>query len=144
MMLNTFIVQFLNSVVTSVQNHRSTLQEFSERFNYDVISLSLLSSSIAASSSTRRRSYSDDFSIHDPDLTATPPPAGYPPTHRSSTWPLVLVCLCLVSLSFDCFPLCIFIGSVLYYIESYTVNSGRLSDFMTPVRAMPHYYHTLT
>lgn len=141
--------QFLNIVVTSVQNHHSTRQEFSERFKYDVISSSLLSSSITSPSSTRRRSYSDDSPSHDPDLTArtasSPPPTGHPVTHRSSACSLALIGLCLVSLSFDCFLLCIFIGTILYYMESSPVDSGYLTDFMTPVGALSHHgNHTLT
>jgi hypothetical protein len=148
-MLNAFVFQSLNIIVTSVQNHRSTLREFSERFKYDVISSSLLSSSITAPSSTRRRSYSDDSVSHDPDLATrtwpSPPPAAHSPIHRRPVWPLVPIFLCLVSPSFGFFLLCIFIGAVLYYVESYTINSGNLTEFMTPVGALPyHCIHTLT
>ncbi|KAH9965598.1 hypothetical protein BGW80DRAFT_752279 [Lactifluus volemus] len=130
------LAEFLNIIVTSVQNHHSIGQEFSERFKYDVISSSLLSPSITSPTSTRRRSYSDDSPSHDPDLTArtasSPPPTGHPVTHRSSAWSLALVGLCLVSLAFDCFLLCISIGTIFYYMESSPVDSGYLTDFMTP------------
>lgn len=142
MILNVFTFQFLNIIVTSVQNQRSTLQEFSERFKYDVISSSLLSSSITASSSTRRRSYPDDSPSHDSDLTPrtqpSPPPATHPSTHRSpSTRSLVLACLSLVFLSSGSLLLCTLFGTVLYYVESYTVDPAYLTGFMTPVGAPP-------
>src|SRR5712671_4780865 len=91
-MLNVSTSQFLNIVVTSVQSQHATLQEFSERFKYDVISSSLLSSSITAPSSTRRRSSSspDDALSDDPDLPSTtqfqvpsPPQPSQPVTYRS-------------------------------------------------------------
>ncbi|KAI0247904.1 hypothetical protein BJV78DRAFT_1241630 [Lactifluus subvellereus] len=130
------LAEFLNIIVTSVQNQRSTLQEFSERFKYDVISSSLLSSSITAPSSTRRRSYPDDSPSHDSDLTTRTlpsPPAAHPPTHRTpTTRSLVLVCLSLVFLSSGSLLLCILFGTVLYYVESHTVDPGYLSGFITP------------
>ena len=142
MILNVFTFQFLNIVVTSVQNQRSTLQEFSERFKYDVISSSLLSSSITAPSSSRRRSYPDDSPSHDSDLTSrtrpSPPPATHPPTHRSPTArSLVLVCLSLVFLSSGSLLLCILFGTVLYYVKSYTIDPEYLAGFMTPVGVPP-------
>ena len=67
--LNVSTFQFLNIVVTSVQNQHATLPEFYEHFKYDVISSSLLSSSITAPSSTRRRSSPspDDPPSDDPE-----------------------------------------------------------------------------
>lgn len=132
------LVQFFNVIATSVQNHHSTLQEFSEKFKYDVISSSLLSSSITAPSSTRRRSSSstDDAPPDDPDLKSktqpSPPLPSHPVVHRSSAWPLTLFCLCCISLFFDSFILCVLMGTALYYIESYTVQPGNLPDFITP------------
>ncbi|KAI0295367.1 hypothetical protein B0F90DRAFT_1150236 [Multifurca ochricompacta] len=136
--LNIFIFQFLNIIVTSVQHRDSTVQEFSERFKYDVISSSLLSSSITTPSSHRRRpsSLPDDSPSDEPDLNSgiqpSSAPLRHPVSHRSPTWSLVLFSLCLISLFFDCFLLCVLIGTALYYIESYTVKPGQLPDFITP------------
>jgi hypothetical protein len=139
MMLNVFIFQFFNVVVTSVQNHQSTLQEFSERFKYDVISSSLLSSSLSPPSTSRRRSSPspDDAPSNDHDLNPTtllpPPPPSHPLIHRSPAWSLVLVCLCPISLFLDSFMLYVLLGTALYYFESYTLASGNLPDFIPPV-----------
>ena len=146
LMLNAFVFQFFNIVVTSVQTHHWTLQEFSERFKYDVISSSLLSSSITAPSSTRRRSSSspDDALSDDPDLPSTtqfqvpsPPQPSQPVTYRSPARLLSLFCLCLISLFLDYFWLYVFIVTALYYLESYTLVSGHLPDFIPPVRVLP-------
>jgi hypothetical protein len=140
-MLNFFIFQFLNTVVTSVQNHHSTLQEFSERFKYDVISSSLLASSITAPSSTRRRSLSllDDSFSDDPDLNPTAqlppsPPPSQPPVHGPARL-LSLFSLFLISVFFDSFLLYLLILTALYYLESYALVSGHVPDFIPPVSA---------
>jgi hypothetical protein len=137
-MLNVFTFQFLDTVVTSVQHQHATLQEFSERFKYDVISSSLLSSSITAPSSTRRRSSPslDDPPSDDPEpnlASSRPPPPNPPVIHRTCALSLFLFCLCPISLYLDYFMLYVLIGTVLYYFESYTVASGRLPDFIPPV-----------
>ncbi|KAI9440712.1 hypothetical protein H4582DRAFT_1938911 [Lactarius indigo] len=132
------LVQFFNIIVTSAQNHHSTLREFSEKFQYDVISSSLLSSSVTAPSSTRRRSSSStgDIPPDDPDLQSrtnpSPPMPSHPVEHRTSAWSLTLFCLCCISLFFDSFILCVLMGTALYYIESYAVQPGNLPDFITP------------
>jgi hypothetical protein len=137
--LNVLIFQFFNVIVTSVQNHHSTLQEFSEKFQYDVISSSLLSSSITAPSSTRRRSSSStrDAPPDDPDLKPrtkpSPPIPTHPLQHRSPAWSLTLFCLCCISLFFDSFILCVLMGTALYYIESHITQPGSLPDFIPPV-----------
>jgi hypothetical protein len=133
--LNVSIFQVFN--VTSAQNHQSPLREFSDKFQYDVISSSLLSTSITAPSSTRRRSSS--FTSHsppdDPDpkpRTKSPPPVSSRPVeHHSAVGSLTLLCLCCISLSFDL--LCVLIGTALYYVESHTVQPRSLPDFITPV-----------
>jgi hypothetical protein len=145
MILNVFTFQFLNTVVTSVQNQHSTLQEFSERFKYDVISSSLLSSSITTPSSTRRRSFpSSDDPPDDPEpnpTTPLPPPSLPPPAiHRSPAWSLFLFCLCPISLFLDYFMLYALFGAVLYYLESNTIASGCFPDFIPPVSASPWVY----
>ncbi|KAH8996175.1 hypothetical protein EDB86DRAFT_2920096 [Lactarius hatsudake] len=132
------LVQFFNIIVTSAQNHHSTLREFSDKFQYDVISSSLLSSSVTAPSSTRRRSSSStgDTPPDDPDLKSrtesSPPLPSHSVEHRTSAWSLTLFCLCCISLFFDSFILCVLMGTALYYIESYTVQPGNLPDFITP------------
>ena len=149
MMLNVSTSQFLNIVVTSVQNQHATLQEFYEHFKYDVISSSLLSSSITAPSSTRRRSSPspDDPPSDDPEPNITtsrplPPPS---PTmiHRSRALSLLLLCLCPIFLYLDYFMLYVLIGTVSYYFGSYTIASGRLPDFISPVGAS-YFYPTLS
>jgi hypothetical protein len=141
MMLNVSTFQFLNIVVTSVQNQHVTLQEFYEHFKYDVISSSLLSSSITAPSSTRRRSSPspDDLSSDDPEPNLTtshpPPPPGPPVINRSRALSLLLLCLCPISLYLDYFMLYVLIGTALYYFGSYTIASGRLPDFIPSVGA---------
>jgi hypothetical protein len=144
LMLNYFIFQFLSTVVTSVQNHHSTLQEFSERFKYDVISSSLLASSITTPSSTRRRSPSlpDDSFSDDPDLNPTtqlspPPPPSQPAVHRGPAQLLSLFSLFLISVFVDSFLLYLFIVTALYYLESYALVSGHVPDFIPPVSAFP-------
>jgi hypothetical protein len=135
--LNVSIFQLLNFTVTSTQNHHSTLREFSEKFQYDVISSSLLSTSITAPSSTRRRSSSStrDSPPDGPDLKSrkkpSPPVSSRPVKHRGDTWSLTFLCLCCISLFFEF--LCFLIGTALYYIESYTVRSGKSPDFIRPV-----------
>ena len=133
--LNVSTFQFLNIVVTSVQHQHATLQEFSERFKYDVISSSLLSSSITAPSSTRRRSSSPDEPLDDdpgPNLTTSRPPL--PQTiHRSRGLSLLFFFLCPISLYLDYFMLYVLVGTVLYYSESYTIASERPPDFIPPV-----------
>lgn len=142
-MLNFFIFQFLNTVVTSVQNHHSTLQEFSERFKYDVISSSLLASSITTPSSTRRRSPSlpDDSFSDEPDLNSTtqlpPPPPSQPAVHRGPAQLLSLFSLFLISIFFDSFLLYLCIVTALYYLESHALVSGHVPDFIPPVSAFP-------
>ncbi|KAH9000479.1 hypothetical protein EDB92DRAFT_1831568 [Lactarius akahatsu] len=132
------LVQFFNIIVTSAQNHHSTLREFSDKFQYDVISSPLLSSSVTAPSSTRRRSSSStgDAPPDDPDLKtrteSSPPIPSHSVEHRTSAWSLTLFCLCCISLFFDSFILCVLMGTALYYIESYTVQPGNLPDFITP------------
>ncbi|KAI0289581.1 hypothetical protein BC826DRAFT_1106930 [Russula brevipes] len=132
------LAEFLNVVVTSVQNHQSTLQEFSEHFKYDVISSSLLSSSLSPPSTSRPRSSPspDDVPSNDHDLNPTtplpPPPPSHPLIHRSPAWSLVLVCLCPISLFLDSFMLYVLVGTALYYFESYTLASGNLPDFIPP------------
>ncbi|KAH9167350.1 hypothetical protein EDB89DRAFT_1997747 [Lactarius sanguifluus] len=132
------LVQFFNIIVTSAQNHHSTLREFSDKFQYDVISSSLLSSSVTAPSSTRRRSSSStgDAPPDDPDLKSrtnpSPPIPSHSVEHRTSAWSLTLFCLCCISLFFDSFILCVLMGTALYYIESFTVQPGNLPDFITP------------
>ena len=142
LMLNFFIFQFLNTIVTSVQNHHSTLQEFSERFKYDVISSSLLASSITAPSSTRRRSPSlpDDSFSDDPDPNPTTqlppsPPPSQPVVHHGPAQLLSLFSLFLISIFFDSFLLYVFIVTALYYLESYTLVPGHVPDFIPPVSA---------
>ena len=141
MILNVFAFQLLNIVVTSVQNQRSTLREFSERFKYDVISSSLLSSSITAPSSTRRHLSSslDDSLSDDPEpnpTTPLPPPLFSPPViHRSPAWSLFLVFLCPLSLFLDYFMLYVLVGTILYYLESSPIAAGCLPDFIPPVGA---------
>ena len=147
MMLNVSTLQFLNIVVTSVQNQHATLPEFYEHFKYDVISSSLLSSSITAPSSTRRRSSPslDDPPSDDPEpnlASSRPPPPNPPVIHRTRALSLFLFCLCPISLYLDYFMLYVLIGTVLYYFESYTVASGRLPDFIPPVGAS-YFYPTL-
>jgi hypothetical protein len=142
LMLNVFIFQFFNIVVTSVHNHHSTLQEFSERFKYDVISSSLLASSITAPSSTRRRSSSLDDSLSDdldpnPTTQLPPPPPSQPAVHRGPAQSLSLFGLFLISIFFDSFLLYVFIVTVLYYLESYALVSGHVPAFIPPVRALP-------
>ena len=144
MMLNFFAFQFLNIVVTSVQSQHASLQEFSERFKYDVISSSLLSSSVAAPPSTRRRSSPsfDDPPSDDPELSLTtpiPPPPSPSVLHRSPVWWLLLFCLCPISLYLDYFMLYVLIGTGLYYFESHTIAPGRLPDFIPPVGASQFY-----
>ena len=143
MMLNVFTFQFLNIVVTSVQNQHSTLREFSERFKYDVISSSLLSSSITAPSSTRRRlsSSPDDSLSDDPEpnpTTPLPPPSLSPPViHHNPAWSLFLFCLCPISFFLlDYFMLYVIIGTVLYCLESNP-------DFIPPVGTSPRLYPIL-
>ncbi|KAH9066843.1 hypothetical protein EDB87DRAFT_1588553 [Lactarius vividus] len=132
------LVQLFNIIVTSAQNHHSTLREFSEKFQYDVISSSLLSSSVTAPSSTRRRSSSStgDAPPDDPDLKSrtkpSPPIPSHSVEHYTSAWSLTLFCLCCISLFFDSFILCVLMGTTLYYIESYSVQPGDLPDFITP------------
>ncbi|KAH9039343.1 hypothetical protein EDB85DRAFT_2110311 [Lactarius pseudohatsudake] len=132
------LVQFFNIIVTSAQNHHSTLREFSDKFQYDVISSSLLSSSVTAPSSTRRRSSSStgDAPSDDPDLKSrtkpSPPIPSHSVEHRTSAWSLTLFCLCCISLFFDSLILCVLMGTALYYIESHTVQPGNLPDFITP------------
>ncbi len=139
MILNVFIFQLLNVIVTSAQNHHSTLEEFSEKFQYDVISSSLLSSSITAPSSTRRRSSSSTGDAPPDDLDLkfrtkpSPPIPSHPAEPRSRAWSLTLFCLCCISLFFDSFILCVLMGTALYYLESYTVQPGNLPDFIAPV-----------
>jgi hypothetical protein len=148
MILNVSTFQFLNVVVTSVQNQHTTLQEFYEHFKYDVISSSLLSSSIPAPSSTRRRSSpspgdppSDD---PEPNLTSSrPPPAlSSPVSYGSRGLSLLLLCLCPISFYLDYFMLYVLTGTILYYFESYTIASGSLPDFISPVGAS-NFYPTL-
>ena len=148
MVLNVFTFQFLNIVVTSVQNHHSTLQEFSERFKYDVISSSLLSSSITTPSSTRRRSFpSSDDPPDDSEPNPTTPlpvPSLTPPAiHRSPAWSLFLFCLCPISLVLDYFMLYVLFGAVLYCLESDTIVSGCFPDFIPPVGVSPRVYRIL-
>ena len=144
-MLNVSTFQFLNIVV---QNQHATLQEFSERFKYDVISSSLLSSSITAPTLTRRRSSPspDDTPDNDqePNLTTShpPPPPSPPVMYRSRALSPLLFCLCPISLYLDYFLLYVLIATVLYYSESYTIASGRLPDFIPPVGAI-YFYPTL-
>ncbi len=144
MMLNKSTFQFLNVVVTSVQNQHTTLREFSERFKHDVISSSLLSSSVTAPSSTRRRSSPSpgDLPSDDPEPNLTtlslPPPPNPSAVHRSPVWSLLLFCLCPISLYLDNVMLYVLIGTALYYYESYTA-SGRLPDFIPPVGASSFY-----
>lgn len=146
LVLNVFIFQFFNIIVTSMQNHHSALQEFSEKFKYDVISSSLLSSSITAPSSTRQRSSSltGDPSPDDPDLKSrTKPPSplpSQPVLHRSPAWPFTLFCLCCISLFFDSLILCVLMGTALYYLESFTVQPGNLPEFITSVRSLISVY----
>ena len=146
-MLNVFTFQFLNIVVTSVQNPHANLQEFYEHFKYDVISSSLLSSSIIAPSSTRRRSSPspDDPPSDDPEPNITtlhlPPPPSAPVIHRSRALALLLF-LCPITLYLDYFMLYVLIGTVLYYFGSNTIASGRLPDFIPPVGAS-YFYPTL-
>ena len=140
LILNASIFQFFNVVVTSVQNHHSTLQEFSERFKYDVISSSLLSSSVSAPS-TRRRS-SDGLPSDDSDLNSTtklppPPPPSQPVAHRGPARILSLCGLCLVAVFFDCFLLYVSVVTALYYLESRALASTHTPDFFEPVRAFP-------
>lgn len=148
MILNVSTFQFLNVVVTSVQNQHATLQEFYEHFKYDVISSSLLSSSIPAPSSTRRRSSSspDDPPSDDPERNLTssrPPPAPSSLVIRGSRGiSLLLLCLCPISFYLDYFMLYVLIGTILYHFESYTIASGCLPDFISPVGAS-HFYPTL-
>jgi hypothetical protein len=145
MMLNVSTFQFLNIVVTSVQNKHAILQEFYEHFKYDVISSSLLSSSVTAPSSTRRRSSPslDDPPSDDPEpnlMTSRPPPPPSPPViNRSRALPLLLFCLCPISLYLDYFMLYVLIGTVLYYFESHTIASGHPPDFIPPVGTS--YFH---
>lgn len=145
MILNVSTFQFLNIVVTSVQHQHATLQEFSERFKYDVISSSLLSSSVTAPSSTRRRSSPtlDDPPSDDPEpnltTSRTTPPPGPHVIHRSRALSLFLFCLCPISLYLDYFMLYVLMGTVLYYFEPYTIASGRLPDFIPPVGASYSY-----
>ncbi|KAH9962617.1 hypothetical protein BC827DRAFT_1197031 [Russula dissimulans] len=128
------LAKCLNIVVTSVQNEQSTVQGFSERFKYDVISSSLLSSSVASastrrcSSSTHEDALSDD---PDPNLTTRPLPHHHVAHHNHSRL-LVHFCLCLLSLFFDCFLLYVLTATVLYYSESYIVASGHQPDFISP------------
>lgn len=142
LILNVFTFQFLNVVMTSVQDYRSTVQDFSERFKYDVISSSLLSSSITTPSTRRRSSPSfDDALSDDPDLNPTirpsSPSSGYSVTHRSPAWSLILFCLCPVSLFLDCLMLYVLAGTAIYYLESYTFAPAHLPDFITLVGAFP-------
>ncbi|KAI9511412.1 hypothetical protein F5148DRAFT_1280819 [Russula earlei] len=139
MILNFFIFQCLNILVTSVQNDHSTIQEFSERFKYDIISSSLLSSSITASAaSTRRRSSSshEDALSDDPDPKLTTRPPHPPPSdhaaHYSPSRLLFLFGLCLISLFFDSFLLYVLSATVLYYFETYIITSGHQPDFIKP------------
>ena len=147
MILNVSTFQFLNVVVTSVQNQHATLQEFYEHFKYDVISSSLLSSSIPAPSSTRRRSSpSPDDPSDDPEPNVTPsrpPPAPSSLViHGSRGLSLLLLCLFPISFYLDYFMLYVLIGTILYYFESYTIGSGCLPDFISPVGAS-YVYPTL-
>ena len=131
--LNVSIFQLLNLTVTSTtQNHQSTLREFSEKFQYDVISSSLLSTSITAPSSTRRRSSSltGDSPPDGPDLKSRTKPSP-PVKHRGDTWSLTFLCLCCISLFFEF--LCFLIGTALHFIESHTVQPGKSPDFIRPV-----------
>ncbi|KAH9981956.1 hypothetical protein BJV74DRAFT_887199 [Russula compacta] len=130
------LARLLNVVITSVQNYRSTDQDFSERFKYDVISSSLLSSSITAPSTRRRSSPSfDDALSDDPDSNPTirpsSPPSGQLVTLRSPAWSLILFCLCPVSLFLDCFMLYVLTGTAIYYLKSYTFVPAHLPDFIT-------------
>lgn len=138
MILNISTFQFLNTVV---QNQHASLQEFSERFKYDVISSPLLSSSVTAPSSTRRRSSPSpgDTPNDDPESTSHPPPPPSPPVIYRSPALLLLFCLCLY---LDYFMLYVLIAIVLYSSESYTIASGPLPDFIPPVGAI-YFYPTL-
>lgn len=140
LILNASIFQFFNIVVTSVQNHHSTLQEFSERFKYDVISSSLLSSSITAPSSRRRSSdgtLSDDSDLNSTTKLPPPPPPSQRAVHRGPARILSLCGLCLIAIFFDCFLLYVSIVTALYYLESRTLAPTHLPDFFAPVRAFP-------
>ena len=140
LILNASIFQFFNIVVTSVQNHHSTLQEFSERFKYDVISSSLLSSSITAPSTRRRSSdgaLSDDSDSDPTTKLPLPPPPSQPVAHRGPARILSLCGLCLIAIFFDSFLLYVSIVTALYYLESRTLASPHLPDSFAPVRAFP-------
>jgi len=142
LILNIFIFQCLNIVVTSVQNEQSTIQGFTERFKYDVISSSLLNSSIT-STSTRRCSSSahEDALSDDPDPNLTirplPRPSSHHVAHHNRSRSLVHLCLCLLSLFFDCFLLYVLTATALYYFESYIIASGHQPDFISPVCTFP-------
>lgn len=133
--LNVSVFQVFN--VTSAHNHHSSLREFSDKFQYDVISSSLLSTSITAPSSTRRRSSSE--ASHPPPDDPDPKPRtkrsrpvpSRPVEQHSAVGSLTLFCLCCISLSFDL--LCVLIGTAFYYVESHTVQPRNLPDYITPV-----------
>ena len=135
--LNVSIFQLFNLSVSSAQNYHSTLREFSEKFQYDVISSSLLSTSITAPSSTRRRSSSStgdsppDVPSRKSRTKSSRRKSSQPVEHRGVLWSLTLFCLLCISLSFDL--LCFLIGTTLCYIESRIVHPGNLPDFIKPV-----------
>jgi hypothetical protein len=53
--------------------------------------------------------------------------------HHNPAWWFFLFCLCLISLFLDSFMLYVLIGTILYYLESNTIPSGPLPDFIPPV-----------
>ncbi|KAI0058963.1 hypothetical protein BV25DRAFT_1901849 [Artomyces pyxidatus] len=116
-------------------------QEFTERFKYDVISSSLLSSSISAPQSARRRSFplpgdAGDHPEPDPGthVNKTDNPTALSP-HQQETLPAlspILFALTLVSLFSGYVLLSVFFGTTLYYFHSHGTDAGRTTDTTIP------------
>lgn len=133
-MLTRLILKFLSTFLSS-SKFPSIENAFAERFKYDVISSSLLSTTIASSQPTpllpKRLSLTpqipgdlfDHFPDDPPAGDATPiPPGGHPSQSQSTpespgmTWPVSILSIAVLSLSAEYYFLALFLFAVSAYL----------------------------
>ncbi|KAI0051012.1 hypothetical protein FA95DRAFT_421787 [Auriscalpium vulgare] len=136
--LPTPIAYALNSLHTTLSSAKhlgSSEKELSERFKYDVISSSLLSSSINATQSDRRRSFplpgdevDSDLDPGQPNDRSTSSPTPHHPVFASP----ILLSLTLISLLSGSILLFIIFGTALYLFLSHNPGDSHKPNVMIP------------
>ncbi|KAL6301724.1 hypothetical protein BKA93DRAFT_450288 [Sparassis latifolia] len=145
----SFLANTLQDIYSALYSSRSSQEQtFAERFKYDVISSSLLSSSIAAPPSATRRTFSpelpgrlQDTSDEDPSPTTAARLDQWLPTRMANAharpefseiqWPILILSLSVAALSAEYYFIAIFLFAWAAYAWQSKRSNNQKADVIT-------------